>query len=146
MDIELPKFFRQETSQGSASSDFTNDLIIHRIKVSTGLGGPITYRIDIDGIDQYDKKTIDVAPNVYNFNNVNLSANAIHDVPLYQRNENLKSTLLAIHRSLSGLLAMNWEGRVIIDSTHDPNYEDKYRPSTLSDIAPIVGDLLDSGC
>ena len=51
MDIELPKFFRQETAQGSASSDFTNDLIIHRIKVSTGLSGPITYRIDIDGID-----------------------------------------------------------------------------------------------
>lgn len=112
MDIELPKFFRQETAQGSASSDFTNDLIIHRIKVSTGLSGPITYRIDIDGIDQYDK-TIDVAqPYNYNLNNVNLSADAIHDVPLYQRNENLQVNIIGDTPFPVSLLALNWEGRV----------------------------------
>ena len=112
MDVELPKFFRQETTQGSVSSDFTNDLIIHRIKVSTGLSGPVKYRIDIDGIDTFDK-TIDVAqPYSYNFDNVNLSADAIHDVPLYQRNKNLQINIIGDTPFPVSLLALNWEGRV----------------------------------
>jgi len=112
MDVELPKFYRQETTQGSASSDFTNDLIIHRIKVSTGLSGPIKYRIDIDGIDTFDK-TIDVAqPYTYNLDNVNLSSDAIHDVPLYQRNKNLQINIIGDTPFPVSLLAMNWEGRV----------------------------------
>ena len=112
MDVELPKFFRNESTQGSASSDFTNDLIIHRIKVSTGLSGPIKYRVDIDGIDTFDK-TIDVAqPYSYNLNNVNLSADAIHDVPLYQRNTNLQINIIGDTPFPVSLLAMNWEGRV----------------------------------
>ncbi|BCV06493.1 MAG: hypothetical protein CM15mV135_080 [uncultured marine virus] len=94
MDIELPKFFRTEVSDNRSSADFTNDLIIHRIRVSTGLSGPIKYRVDIDGIDTFDK-TIDVAqPYSYNLNNVNLSADAIHDVPLYQRNTNLQINII----------------------------------------------------
>ena len=112
MDIQLPKFFRTETSDGFVSADFTNDLIIHRIKVSTGLSGPVKYRIDIDGIDAYDK-TIDVAqPYTYNLNNVNLSAEAIHDVPLYQRNENIQVNILGDTPFPVSLLAINWEGRV----------------------------------
>lgn len=112
MNVELPKFYQTETSQGSASSDFTNDLIIHRIKVSTGLSGPVKYRIDIDGIDTFEK-TIDVAqPYNYNLNNVNLSPDAIHDVPLYQRNENLQINILGDTPFPVSLLALNWEGRV----------------------------------
>ena len=123
MDVELPKFFQTEVSENSSSADFTNDLIIHRIKVSTGLSGPVKYRIDIDGIDTFEK-TIDVAqPYNYNLNNVNLSADAIHDVPLYQRNENLQINILGDTPFPVSLLALNWEGRVI-DSTHDLNYED----------------------
>ena len=112
MDIELPKFFRTEVSGSRSSADFTNDLIIHRIKVSTGLSGPIKYRVDIDGIDTFDK-TIDVAqPYSYNLNNVNLSADAIHDVPLYQRNTNLQINIIGDTPFPVSLLAMNWEGRV----------------------------------
>lgn len=112
MDVELPKFFQTEVSENSSSADFTNDLIIHRIKVSTGLSGPVKYRIDIDGIDTFEK-TIDVAqPYNYNLNNVNLSADAIHDVPLYQRNENLQINILGDTPFPVSLLALNWEGRV----------------------------------
>lgn len=112
MDVELPQFFRTEVSQTNSAADFTNDLIIHRIKVSTGLSGPIKYRIKIDGIDTFDK-TIDVAqPYSYNLNNVNLSADAVHDVPLYQRNTNLQINILGDTPFPVSLLALNWEGRV----------------------------------
>ena len=112
MDVELPQFFRTEVSQTNSAADFTNDLIIHRIKVSTGLSGPIKYRIKIDGIDTFDK-TIDVAqPYSYNLNNVNLSADAVHDVPLYQRNTNLQINILGDTPFPVSLLALYWEGRV----------------------------------
>jgi|TARA_R100000479_G_scaffold79023_1_gene38335 hypothetical protein len=112
MDVELPKFFLTESSRNFVSSDFTSDIIIHRIKVAVGLSGPITYRINIDGIDQFDK-TIDVAqPYTYELNNVNLSADAVHDVPLYQRNQNLQINIIGDTPFPVSLLAMNWEGRV----------------------------------
>jgi hypothetical protein len=49
MELDLPKFFVTKTEGQSASSDFTSDLIIHRIKVSTGLSGPVKYQINITG-------------------------------------------------------------------------------------------------
>lgn len=112
MDVQLPEFFRKEVSAESSQADFTSDLIIHRIKVSTGLSGPIKYRVAIEGLDTFDK-VIDVAtPYQYNLNNVNLSASAIHEVPLYQRNSNLTINIIGDTPFPVSLLALNWEGRV----------------------------------
>jgi len=112
MDVQLPEFFRKEVSAESSQADFTSDLIIHRIKVSTGLSGPIKYRVAIEGLDTFDK-IIDVAtPYQYNLNNVNLSASAIHEVPLYQRNSNLTINIIGDTPFPVSLLALNWEGRV----------------------------------
>lgn len=112
MDVELPKFYRKQTSQGSSEADFTSDLIIHRIKVSTGLSGPVKYRIDIEGKDLFEKE-IDVAvPYLYNLNSVNLSASAVHDVPIYQRNENVQINIIGDTPFPVSILALNWEGRL----------------------------------
>jgi hypothetical protein len=112
MDVELPKFYRKTVSQGSSEADFTSDLIIHRIKVSTGLSGPIKYKIDIEGKELFTKE-IDVAvPYLYNLDNVNLSASAVHEIPIYQRNENLKINIVGDTPFPVSLLALNWEGRL----------------------------------
>jgi hypothetical protein len=112
MDVELPKFYRKTVSQGSSEADFTSDLIIHRIKVSTGLSGPIKYKIDIEGKELFIKE-IDVAvPYLYNLDNVNLSASAVHEIPIYQRNENLKINIVGDTPFPVSLLALNWEGRL----------------------------------
>jgi hypothetical protein len=111
MEVELPKFFVTETDGQTAKSDFTSDLIIHRIKVSTGLSGPVKYQIDITGRPEWSNTIEAVQPNVYDLNNVNLSAEAIHTVPLYQRNENLSVKIIGDSPLPVSLLSLNWEGK-----------------------------------
>lgn len=111
MQIELPKFFLTQSDNQTSSSDFTSDLIIHRIKVSTGLSGPVKYQITITGRPEWNNTIEAIAPNIYNLNNVNMSADAIHNVPIYQRNENLNLKIIGDTPFPVSLLSLNWEGR-----------------------------------
>ncbi len=91
MEVELPTLYATETQGQRSIADSTADLILHRIKVSTGLSGPVTYKVDITGRDSWSNVVNVTLPNTYVLNNVNLAASATHDVPIYQRNENLLS-------------------------------------------------------
>ena len=110
MEIQLPKFFVTTSDQASSVSDYTGDLIIHRIKVATGLSGPVKYEINITGIPEWSKTIEAVSPYNYNLNDVNLSPNAIHNIPLYQRNSNLTLKIVGDTPFPVSLLSMNWEG------------------------------------
>ena len=111
MEVSLPKFFMTQSDGQTAQSDFTSDLIIHRIKVSTGLSGPVKYQIDITGRPEWSNTIEAVYPNEYELNNVNLSAEAIHTVPIYQRNENLSVKIIGDSPMPVSLLNLNWEGK-----------------------------------
>jgi len=111
MEIDLPKFFVTEVQGQTAISDFTSDLILHRIKVSTGLSGPVKYQITITGRPEWSQTIEAVQPNVYDLNNVNLSAEAVHNIPIYQRNENLSLKIIGDSPLPVTLLSLNWEGR-----------------------------------
>jgi len=93
MTIELPKLYIGKTSDNNFISDSSADLILHRIKVNTGLSGPVTYNVDITGKDGWDNVVNVTLPNTYNLNSVNLSATAEHVVPIFQRNTNCKITI-----------------------------------------------------
>ena len=111
MNVELPKFFLTQSDGRTAQSDFTSDLIVHRIKVSTGLSGPVKYQIDITGRPEWSNTIEAVYPNEYELNNVNLSAEAIHNIPIYQRNNNLTIKIIGDTPMPVSLLSLNWEGR-----------------------------------
>src|SRR5210317_383431 len=111
MNVELPKFFLTQSDGKTAQSDFTSDLIIHRIKVSTGLSGPVKYQVTITGRPEWTQTIEAVQPYVYDLNNVNLSAEAIHNISIYQRNENLSLNIIGDSPMPVSLLSLNWEGR-----------------------------------
>ena len=111
LEVDLPKFFVTETQAQSAITDFTSDLIIHRIKVSTGLSGPVKYQITITGRPEWSQTIEAVQPYVYDLNNVNLSSEAVHTVPIYQRNDNLSLKIIGDSPLPVTLLSLNWEGR-----------------------------------
>jgi len=111
MTVELPKFFVTKSEGQSAVSDFTSDLIIHRLKVSTGLSGPVKYQVTITGRPEWDQTIEATAPNSYDLNSVNMSADAIHTVPIYQRNENLTFKVIGDTPFPVSLLSLNWEGK-----------------------------------
>lgn len=110
MTVELPTLYATETQGQRSVSDNTADLILHRIKVSTGLSGPITYKVDITGRDSWSNVVNVTLPNTYVLNNVNLSASAMHDVPIYQRNENLTIKIIGDTPFPISLLNIVWEG------------------------------------
>lgn len=111
MTVDLPKFYPTQVSENSASTDFTSDLIIHRMKVATGLSGPVTYKVNITGIPQWDNTVSVTLPNQYVLNNVNLSADSVHTVPLYQRNNNLLIQIVGDTPFPISILNLTWEGR-----------------------------------
>jgi len=111
MEVELPKFYVSKSENQTAVSDFTSDLIIHRIKVSTGLSGPVKYDISITGRPEWSNTIEAVAPYAYNLNNVNMSADAVHTVPIYQRNENLSIRIIGDTALPVSILSLNWEGK-----------------------------------
>jgi len=111
MEVTLPKFFVNSADGQTVQSDFTSDLIIHRFKVSTGLSGPVKYQINITGRPEWSNTIEAVAPYTYDLNNVNLSAEAIHTVPIYQRNENLSIKIIGDTPMPVTLLSLNWEGK-----------------------------------
>ena len=110
MTVELPKFFYTARDGNRSISDNTSDLIIHRIKVATGLSGPVSYQVNITGKDDWTNVVNVTLPNTYVLNNVNLAADAVHDVPIYQRNENLSIKIIGDTPFPVSLLGLDWEG------------------------------------
>ena len=111
-NIELPKFYYTQSGENNIQSDFTADLVIHRFKMSAGLSGPLKYKVNITGIPEYEKVITIAAPYSYTLGSVNMLASSEHEVPLYQRNENLKINIIADTPFPLSLLAMQWEGRL----------------------------------
>jgi hypothetical protein len=110
MFVELPKFFLGQTQDKRWITDTTAELIIHRIKVSTGLSGPVTYKIDITGRDDWANVINVTLPYQYVLNNVNLSADSTHVVPIFQHNKNLRIRIVGDTPFPVSLLGCSWEG------------------------------------
>jgi len=111
MLLELPKFFITKKEGNYVSSDQTADLILHRINVATSLSGPVTYEIDLTGIPTWNDVVSTTLPNTYVLNNVNLSASAVHVVPIYQRNKNTSIRIIGDTPFPVTLLDLTWEGK-----------------------------------
>lgn len=111
MTVELPKFYVSQADGQSAAADFTSDLIIHRVKVSTGLSGSVKYQIAITGRPEWNQTVEGVTPYNYNLNNVNMTADAVHTIPIYQRNDNLTFKVIGDTPFPVSLLSLNWEGK-----------------------------------
>jgi hypothetical protein len=110
MTLQLPKFYFGKTENSQHLTDATADLIIHRMKVETGLSGPVTYVVDITGKDSWQNVVNVTLPYSYNLGNVNLSAQAEHVVPIFQRNINTKITIKGDTAFPVSLNSLSWEG------------------------------------
>jgi len=110
MLLELPKLYLGQQAERRWIADNTAELIIHRIKVFTGLSGPVTYKIDITGRDEWVNVINVTLPYQYVLNNVNLSAENTHVVPIYQRNKNLRIRIVGDTPFPVSLLGCTWEG------------------------------------
>ena len=111
MSVELPRIYYKQARQEQVDADVEAELIIHKLKVKTGLTGPIDYKINIIGIP-VRTSTLTVTPvGQYNLNSVNMTESAVHHVPVYQRNHNTTITIESNTAFPATVESINWEGR-----------------------------------
>ena len=111
MTVEIPKIYPGVADGKQWKADTTSSLIVHRLKIETGLSGPITYKVNITGLDEWDNVVNVTLPASYVLNNVNLSASATHVVPIHQRNKNLRVRIVGDTPFPVTLSSMQWEGK-----------------------------------
>ena len=112
MTVDLPKLFRFSTNNNQVTYDDVSSLIIHRLKVKTGLSGPVDYKISITGLNDWTNTVSVTQPNQYQLNNVNMQASSTHVVPIFQRNENLAIRIIGNTPFPVSLLGLDWEGKL----------------------------------
>ena len=111
MEIELPQLYRYDRQDKNVINDDVSSLILHRLKVKTGLSGPVEYEVSIRGKPDWDNVVSHTYPNEYELNNVNMQAKATHVVPVFQRNENLAVKIIGNTPFPVSLLGLDWEGK-----------------------------------
>ena len=111
MTVDLPRFYYSTTAGDALRTDYTSDLIMHRIKVSTGLSGPVKYNVNLTGIPDRSQTVSVIQPAAYQLNDVAMAADAVHTVPIHQRNENVSLSIVGDTPLPVTLLGMNWEGK-----------------------------------
>ena len=112
MTVSLPKLYRYSVSGSNVTNDDVSSLIIHRLKVKTGLSGPVDYKISITGLNDWTNTISVTQPNQYQLNNVNMQASSTHVVPIFQRNENLAIDIIGNTPFPVSLLGLDWEGKL----------------------------------
>ena len=111
MTVDLPKFYYNSGDPQSGKADYTSDLIIHRVKVSTGLSGPVKYNVNLTGIPDRSQTVSAIMPYTYTANDVAMAAEGVHEVSVYQRNENISFSIIGDTPLPVSLLGMTWEGK-----------------------------------
>ena len=111
MTVDLPKFYYNSGDPQSGKADYTSDLIIHRVKISTGLSGPVKYNVNLTGIPDRSQTVSAIMPYTYTANDVAMAAEGVHEVPVYQRNENISFSIVGDTPLPVSLLGMTWEGK-----------------------------------
>ena len=112
MTVSLPKLYRYSVSGNNVTNDDVSSLIIHRLKVKTGLSGPVDYKVSITGLNDWTNTISVTQPNQYQLNNVNMQASSTHVVPIFQRNENLAIDIIGNTPFPVSLLGLDWEGKL----------------------------------
>ena len=112
MTVDLPQLYRYNVNNNQVTNDDVSSLIIHRLKVKTGLSGPVDYKISITGLNDWTNTISVTQPNQYQLNNVNMQASSTHVVPIFQRNENLAIRIIGNTPFPVSLLGLDWEGKL----------------------------------
>lgn len=111
MEVTFPEFYYRSGDGQAQLVDYTADLIMHRMKFSTGLSGPIKYQVDITGRPEWSNTVEPTLPYGATYNEIHMTENEVHIVPVYQRTENLSVKAIADQPLPASLFSVNWEGR-----------------------------------
>lgn len=105
-DVTLPRFYFRNDN----GADYTATLTVARMKVSVGLSGPIGFKLNSQGSDEwYDLQGVQDA-DYYLANDSPLSTERVFTIPIHQRNTNFTVKIFSDSPFPISLNSMTWEG------------------------------------
>jgi hypothetical protein len=96
--------------RGESSSDYTSNVTVHRLKMSTANIGAYDLAINRMGYDTYELLVEQTPADEYEANSVPIYPEHIETVPIYTRNKNLNLTMSTSYNAPMILRSMTWEG------------------------------------
>lgn len=104
--IEFPTIY----PRGESSSDYTSNVTVHRIKMSTADIGTYNMTINRLGYDPYDLLVEQKPADEYEANTDPIYPEHIETIPIYTRNKNLNLVMSTSYDAPLTLRSMTWEG------------------------------------
>ena len=111
MEVVLPRPRVIARSGDGYVADTSANLIIHRIKVQAGFGGPLSYKLRIAGRTADEDTISTVFPPGYNASLMPITVQAKHTIPIHQRTDNFELILIGETPYPLTLESYDWEGR-----------------------------------
>ena len=109
-NVEFPRFYLQQSGEGTVKSDINSKLTVHRMKLNFGKIGlystTLTRVGKADYTDTYESTDMDE----YDVSDAPYLAEKIKDIPIYERNTNVNVVLKSSHPAPATLRSMSWEG------------------------------------
>jgi diaminopimelate epimerase len=96
--------------RGESSSDYTSNLTVHRLKMSTANIGAYDLTINRMGYDTYEMLVEQTPADEYESDSQPIYDEHIETIPVYTRNKNLNITMSTSYNAPLILRSMTWEG------------------------------------
>ena len=111
MEVVLPRPRVISRSGDGYVADTSANLIIHRMKIQAGFGGPLSYKLRISGRTADEDNMSTVVPPGYNASLMPISVQTKHTIPIHQRTDNFELVLIGESPYPLTLESYDWEGR-----------------------------------
>lgn len=108
-EVELPRFYFR-TGDEMNITDYTAYLAVARIKFSFGLTGDVTLRVNALGRPQWETQAGVKKLNYYRLNDIPFTAEGVFTLPIHQRSENFRVSILSDSPFPVSLISLMWEG------------------------------------
>ena len=72
---------------------------------------PVKYNVNLTGIPNRSESVSAIMPYTYTANDVAMAAEGVHEVSVFQRNENISLSIVGDTPLPVSLLGMTWEGK-----------------------------------
>jgi hypothetical protein len=106
-EVTLPTFYFR---RNEATTDFTANLTISRVKVSAGRTGALTFKSRLGSSREWTEIKEVTAMDNYGANDVPVEPNFLFIVPIHQRNTNFELKVTSDFPYPVSLVSMMWEG------------------------------------
>lgn len=108
-EVELPHIYYRSGEEMSVT-DYTAYLTVSRLKFNFGLTGEVKFRVTAKGRADWEVTTSGTLFNYYRLNDIPFTEDGVFTLPIHQRSENFRVSVVSDSPFPVSLISMMWEG------------------------------------